>query len=492
MQLTFEQASAAVQAIAPEAILIATVCAMILLGPFVAAPGARGVRERWTVVSLLAFAAAWWVSLTQDSPGAGPFVADNLAEFVRMLTLALGPLLILMVTRHAPTADSAEAHACVLALLAGVNLVALSSNLVGLFLALELVSVPTYVLLYLPRRDAFMQEATIKYFLLSVVSSAVTLFGISWLYGAGGTADLAGIAARIAADDSGSVAKFATIGAAIAGVGLCFRLAAFPFHVYAPDVFQGVNGPSAAMLSVVPKIAGFVAMARLLPLAAGTSELSDFALPESLQSPLAMVAITTMCVGNFLALRQTHLHRLLAYSSIAQSGYMLVALVAGGHGPLLGGIGALWFYMAVYGVTTMGLFALLAAAGRERPIEQSSQLAGLSRTHPWIAVCLAICLFSLTGLPPTAGLTGKWQIFLAAFASESAWGRVLAATLAINTAVAACYYLRLVAIMVLDPAPTARPSRLRLAPAIGGALCAAAAVGVFFSPQWLLDLAQGL
>jgi NADH-quinone oxidoreductase subunit N len=479
--------TAAIVAIAPELILITTACLMILLGPFVAAPGVRGVRERWTIVSLLAFAAAWWAAWNVSAEGNGPFAIDGLASFVRGLTFLLGPLLVILVTRHTTAADSAEAHASLLALLAGVNLSASATDLITLFLALELVSVPTYVLLYLPRRDALMQEATLKYFLLSVMSSAIVLFGMSWLYGAGGTTRLVDIAARVAADDPEGISRFATMGAVIACTGLCFRLAAFPFHIYAPDVFQGVNGPSAAMLSIVPKITGFVAMARLAPLAAGATDFSDLLMPMPLQSVLAIAAIVTMCVGNFLALRQTNLHRLLAYSSIAQSGYMLVALIAGGSGPPLGGSEALWFYLAVYGVTSVGLFALLAAVGRDRPIEHDQQLAGLSRTHPWIAACLVICLFSLTGLPPTAGLTGKWQILLAAFGSTSPWGKVLAATLAINTAVAAYYYLRLVTIVVLDPAPAKRPSRLRLAPAIGGAACAIATIAAFVSPQLLLN-----
>jgi NADH-quinone oxidoreductase subunit N len=244
------------------------------------------------------------------------------------------------------------------------------------------------------------------------------------------------------------------------------------------------------MLSIIPKIAGFVAMTRLLPLAVGISDPAAFALPDALQNTLALVAFATMCVGNFLALRQTNLHRLLAYSSIAQSGYMLVAMLAGVGGSPVAGTTALWFYLAVYGVTSVGVFALLSAAGRDRPLEESSQLSGLTRTHPWVAAALIVCLFSLTGLPPTAGLTGKWQVLVASFSSANPWGVHLAIAMALNTAVATVYYLRLVAIMVLDPAPAGRPSRLRLAPAIGGALCAVATIGVFFFPQWLLDAVQ--
>ena len=197
---------------------------------------------------------------------------------MRALTLGLGPVLVLLLTRQIDDGSSAEAHACLLALLAGTNFVAMATDLVGLFLALELVSIPTYVYLYLPRRDALMQEAALKYFLLSVFSSAFVLFGMSWLFGAAGTTNLAAISEprrcrqRRLAPRRQERAGLVLAALAILIAGLSFRIAAVPFHFYAPDVFQGVNSASAAMLSVIPKVAGFAALAASCPAARSSTD----------------------------------------------------------------------------------------------------------------------------------------------------------------------------------------------------------------------------
>ena len=478
--------------IVPEALLLGSVCLMLLLGPFLVDDRGRadeGVSRRWTILSLLTLAIAGWVfvKLGHRPLADGPFSADGLAYLVRAISFGLGPVLILLLTRQIDDGSSAEAHACLLAMLAGVNLVALSTDLVGLFLALELVSIPTYVYLYLPRRDEQMQEAALKYFLLSVFSSAFVLFGMSWLFGATGTTNLAQIAALIMAPGPNGPMVLAAL--AIVVAGLSFRLAAVPFHFYAPDVFQGVNSASAAVLAVLPKVAGFAALIRLLP--GGARWLSENAASLPIQNLLAVLAVATMTIGNLLALRQRNLHRLLAYSSIAHSGYMLVGLTMGGGPAAIDGVTALWFYLATYGLVTVGVFALLAAAGGDRPLKTDADLMGLSQAHPAIAVLLAISLFSLAGLPPTAGFWGKLNLFSASWTAETAWGVWLAAAIALNAAVAAWYYLRLVGTMYREDAdaPAAPPSRLALAPAIAGGACAIGSILLFAAPQRLLDLA---
>ncbi len=524
-------AASAILTIVPEAILLATVCLMLLLGPFLVDDEGRadaGVGRRWTILSLITLAIAGWVTFKmygRDIPPGGYFEADGLAFFVRTLMLGLGAVLVVMLTRQIDDGMSAEAHACLLAILAGTNLVALATDLIGLFLALELVSIPTYIFLYLPRRDAQMQEAALKYFLLSVFSSAFVLFGMSWLFGATGTTQLDQIAAQVTAsvatvaepapvspeeaaaeqDATGGVAsagvptdaaaasaanarpRMMLVGLAILIAGLSFRLAAVPFHFYAPDVFQGVNTTSAAMLSFIPKIAGFAALTRVLP--AGAHWLAASLADVPVQNLLAVLAIVTMTLGNLLALRQQNLYRLLAYSSISHSGYMLVGLAMGQSGGTIGGVTALWFYLATYALVSVGAFALVAAASAERPITTDADLAGLSRAHPAIAVLLAISLFSLTGLPPTAGFWGKLNLIQASWSSASPWGVWLAASIAANAAVAAWYYLRLIAAMYRDGGDSRPAAPIAWAPAAAGAVCVLGTLLLFAAPQRLLDLA---
>ncbi len=478
--------------IAPELVLLATVCLMLLLGPFLvddAGRAAPGLSRRWTVMALGAIGMALWMlfRVERGAASAGPFTADGLSFYVRALVLALAPLLIILLTRQIDDGASAEAHACLLTIVAGAGLVALASNLVGMFLALELVSIPTYIFLYLPRRDVAMQEAALKYFLLSVFSSALTLMGMSWVFGATGTVDFAHMAAALSGPAASADLRLFYAGAAILLAGLSFRITAVPFHFYAPDVFQGVNSSSAAMLSVVPKAAGFAAIVRVLISALGVGNLTAAA---PLATLLAALAIVTMTLGNLLALRQHHLHRLLAYSSVAHSGYMLVGLAVGQTGAAVGGIPALWFYLATYGVVTIGVFALLAAANSDRPVTSDADLTGLSQSHPTIATLLAICLFSLIGLPPTAGFLGKLNLFYASWQSASPWGRTLAIAIAANAAVAAWYYLRLIALMYRESPDAKQGGRLAVAPTVAGAAAAVATIAIFLQPQRLWDLAQ--
>ena len=228
------------------------------------------------------------------------------------------------------------------------------------FWRLELVSIPTYVILYLPRRDRPGREAAIKYFLLSVFSSALVLYGMSWLYGVAGSDESCGDRERTGGRHAGTPATgMLPIAFALLVAGLCFRIAAVPFHFYAPDVFQGTTAANAALLSFVPKVVGFVALLRLLPLT-GAGEVARR--PGCRTAPRSCCwpywPSLTMFVGNLMALRQKNLYRLMAYSSIAHAGYMLVGLAVGDGGPIAG-TEAVLFYLAAYGLMTIGVFALV-------------------------------------------------------------------------------------------------------------------------------------
>lgn len=527
MTETIEQIQRTASLLVPEIILLATVCVLFLCGPLLvsaAGEATPGLRHRWGALSLLALLlaamAAWgsdsgpstaviertaqqasWSDEASASQVGALFRIDRLAGYTRGLALAGGILLALVLWSQTDDAHAAEAFACLLSIVTGTNLVAAASDLVSLFLALELVSIPTYVILYLARRDRAGREASIKYFLLSIFSSGLVLYGMAWLYGVTGTTNLAAIGDVLESRAALPGNNLLPIAFALLLAGLGFRIAAVPFHFYAPDVFQGTTAANAALLSFIPKVVGFVALGRLLPLTGATTSLGSW-LPDDMAQPLlALLAVVTMFVGNLMALRQKQLYRLMAFSSVAHAGYMLVGLAAGNVGTI-GGSDAVLFYLAAYGLMTIGVFALLAhGATRLEPEEHRKHLAlrtsddlrGLSQTCPSVALLLAVCLFSLTGLPPTAGFLGKLSLFLAAWSSGSDIGRWLAVIMALNAAIAAWYYLRLIAVMFLEPAAAAAAAERRPAPRgawsswLAGALCTAATVGIFLAPQWVWD-----
>lgn len=495
VDLAIQQLNQAVTLIIPEVILLATMCVMFLIGPFLVSEAGQceaGLRHRWGALSLLAVATAWfvWFGSADAAPVfSGPFRVDALVWYTRGLSLTTGAALVLVLWNQTDDAHAAECHASLLAILAGVNFVSIANDLTGLFLALELVSIPTYLFLYLPRRNVTDREATIKYFLLSIFSSALVLYGMAWLYGVAGTTSIPGIREHFAAG-SGVASGPVLIAMALLIAGLGFRIGAVPFHFYAPDVFQGVSAASSAMLVFVPKVVGFVSLLRLIPLMNGAVSLENWVPEASIRSLLAALAVVTMLVGNLMALRQKNVLRLMAFSSVAHAGYMLVGLALGDGLAAVGGPGALLFYLAAYGLMTIGSFALLSAAGtREHGLQTEEELAGLSRTSPLIALLLTVSLFSLTGLPPTVGFLGKLNLFLAAWGEGTPVGRILAVIMAANAAVAAWYYLRLITVMYLDPAAkTERVATPQPAAMVAGIACSVLTIVLFVAPQWLWDV----
>jgi NADH-quinone oxidoreductase subunit N len=508
---TIEQIRSTASLVVPEILLLVTACVLFCVGPFMiddSGESPPGLRHRWGFVSLVGLCVAWMVWFRGGvEPIEGTlFHVDHLVWYTRGLSLSAGILLVLILWNQIDDNHSAEAYACLLVILAGTSLVAASNDLVSLFLSLEMVSIPTYVILYLPRRDRSGGEATLKYFLLSVFSSALVLYGMSWLFGAAGTTNFTAIQ-EVLASHPHAAEGLVEVAFALMLAGLCFRITAVPFHFYAPDVFQGTTAFNAALLSYIPKIVGFMALIRLIPLTEAV-ESSQLWVPErSTRLLLGVLALATMFVGNLMALRQKHIYRLMAYSSIAHAGYMLIGLVVGDILPV-GGRDALLFYLATYGLMTVGVFALLSAVGNKGqdggrrdpgdsrlsmvlllPCTKLDDLRGLSRSQPAVALLLAICLFSLTGLPPTAGFLGKLNLFLAAWSDDTPIGRGLAIALAINAAISAWYYLRMVALMFLEPAdPEAGQAReIQWAPMLAGTACALVTIVIFVAPQWLWD-----
>ena len=385
--------AAAYRMILPEVALLAVACLLFVVGLF-----APRRTVAW-VVGLLGFAAAAGLALAPavggaelalfGDPAAGrtlaPFDPTGLAGFTRWL--ALGTALVVLLAAWPELTDgiAAEYVGCLLVVAAGTSLCGRANDLVSLYLSLELLSVPTYVLLMVAGRGQPGQEASVKYFLLSVLSSAVLLFGFSYLYGMAGSTNLGAVVATLTDAHVTAVNPLAVVAAVLAVAGLGFRITAVPFHWYAPDVYQGGPTGVVALLATAPKVAGFVAMARVLGLAGPAAGVPFDASHTLVPLTLWTLAVATMTLGNVLALLQTNLRRLLAYSGVAHGGYMLIGLVTASAGvaPAGGlptGVDAVLVYLVAYGLMTVGFFAVLLHLGDG--VRTTDDLAGLGETHP--------------------------------------------------------------------------------------------------------------
>ena len=389
----------------------------------------------------------------------GPLLIDYFGQSLRWLSLLVGFGFVLLSGKAGGDRLATEYLGSLLLLIAGTMLVCVAHELVLLFLALELISIPTYILLYLGRRNLASQEATAKYFFLSILSSALLLYGFSFLYGIAGSTELTEIRTRVMQlmTEGGGLSRLAPLAVVLVVAGAAFKLAAVPFQFYAPDVYQGTTSTNAGVLAVAPKLAGVILLARLLVVAMPGTERFSWQL-------LMAISMITMTLGNVLALWQQNIRRMLAYSSIAHAGYLLmglaVALALAGHatsdGAAVDGLGASLFYLLVYMIATVGTFAALTyLSSEQRDVDGVDELAGLGTTHPLVAIALALFMFSLTGIPPLAGFWGKLSLLLSALSVGSAmpetsigyWFLALAIVAAVNAAISAGYYLRVVAVM---------------------------------------------
>ncbi|MHC5109658.1 MAG: NADH-quinone oxidoreductase subunit N [Planctomycetota bacterium] len=442
----------------PELLLLAGACCTLILGARApeadrqgkAPGGGVAIVSPFTLIVLLA---AFVISLLQKPEGVVETVPGlwltSLTHYTRLITLGVGMLIVLVNWHQSEWKERGEYMALIQLSLLGIMLTAAANDLVVLFFAIELVSVPTYVLIALSRNDARASEASVKYFFLGALAAAILAYGMSFLYGMAGTTTLFTLENGVAVSKwtaGAEVGPLALVGLLLVIGGLAFKIAAVPFHVYAPDVYEGAASPVTGMLGFVPKFAGFIALIKIL-------STLNWELPGQLYWVLWLMAACTMTFGNVLALLQKSVKRMLAYSSIAHTGYMLIALLVGpaaGAGPMRDGVAALLFYMAVYGLMNLGAFALLTAYRRaDNSLETLDDLGGLSKRAPMAALGLAICVFSLMGFPPTAGFLGKLYIFSSAFSIDATHpfhGPMVALAIigVVNSAIAAAYYLRIV------------------------------------------------
>lgn len=344
----------------------------------------------------------------------------------------------------------------------GLSLVCNANDLIWLFLALELTSLPTYIMVAMSRPSRRSGEAAVKYFFLGALATAIFLYGFALLYGSTGTIVLTEMRAAFAEQAAGGgINIVGIVGMIVALLGVSFKIAAAPLHFYAADVYEGAASAVSAFLAFVPKAAGMLAIIMMLGTMGWSGHLDGAlpGLPQPIVTALWMIAAITMTLGNVGALLQRSVKRMLAYSSIAHSGYMLIGVIAG---PGLG-INSVLFYLAVYGLMNTAAFAVLAGLERKgAEIESVDDLAGLRLKHPAMAVTMAIAAGSLLGIPPLLGFFGKLYLFIA---GVEAGHIALVIVAGLNSAISAWYYLGLVGLPILAK-PSAQVETIVPAPAV--------------------------
>jgi NADH-quinone oxidoreductase subunit N len=436
-------------------VVIAILVAGAILVVDLAMPGRRRPILLTSLGGLMVVAMAVLIQAGgRGSAFGGSYSLDSMTVFLDMLFVVIAALTILFAgdylePRGLPIAEFA---AILIFAISGGMLVAGSNDLLLMFIALELMVLPGYMLAAFARNDSYSTEGAIKYFLLGSFSSAILLFGLAYVWGITGTTRIDGVAAVLATQlGHGTIQPALAMGLAFVTTGVAFKMAAVPFHYWTPDAYQGSPTPVTAYLSVGPKIGAFAIALRLFVGALGPLK-ADW-LPV-----VIVLAAATMTLGNLVAITQDNVKRMLAYSSIAHTGYMLVGLAAYAGGEQ-SGLSAILFYGAAYTFMNMGAFAVVTAL-QHRPgvTSQISSFAGLGRRDPWLGVLMTLFLLSLTGIPPFAGFWAKAYVILAAV-QAGGWLTVLAVLAMMNAAAAAFYYLRVVVYMYMrEPAEDAAPS----------------------------------
>ncbi|MBI5187996.1 MAG: NADH-quinone oxidoreductase subunit N [Nitrospirae bacterium] len=408
----------------------------------------------------------------------GMFVSDGYSTFFKLIFLVNVILTILISVRYivVENINFGEYYGLILFSTLGMMIMASAGDLIVLYLGLELMALSTYVLAGFIRHNVKSNEAALKYFLLGAFSSAFLLYGMSMIYGLTGTTDLKAIATYISKNGlEGN--KTLLLSMILFAVAFGFKIAAVPFHMWAPDAYEGAPTTITAFMSVGPKAAGFAVLGRVFMTAFG-------AIHVEWSVVLIPLAILSMCIGNVVAIAQTNIKRMLAYSSIAHAGYALLGVIAANNE----GLASMMNYMLIYAFMNIGAFGIVILLRSEGfKGEDITDYEGLAKTHPLSAALMLIFMFSLTGIPPTAGFIGKLYVFMSAINAGYTWLVVIAV---IFSVISAYFYLRIVMYMYMRE-PKVEVS-LSTSPAIGLALTvtvvATLVIGVF--PSVLVELAR--
>ena len=455
------------QALAPEIVLAGGLCLVLLADLFL------DESRKWVLSSLTGFTflGALLPVLTlgvSDSPVRsmfdGRYVVDEFSVVLKALFLIVGYVIVLLSTNHVEEEEywRGEYWFLLLTSVMGMVMMASSRDLITVFVALEFLSIPAYMLAAWRKRDEKSNEAGMKYFLLGVFASAVMLYGMSLLYGAANSTLLVDLGKSVTTD--GSMSAVYALGVVFVVVGFAFKVSAVPFHTWAPDTYEGAPTPITGFLSVASKAAGFVALVTMLYVA--------FPQASDVWQPFMWVlAALTMTVGNVVALRQTNIVRMIAYSSISQGGFVLMPLaVAGMDGVADSALRAVVVYLIVYAATNLGMFAVIIAVSRKTRSGQIESFGGLFSYAPALGVMATVFLASLAGIPPLGGWIAKFGAFQALLTSGSGWGYGLAVIGAVNSVIAFGYYGVVMREIWMKPAPYGDTTPIRTPASIGLAL----------------------
>jgi NADH-quinone oxidoreductase subunit N len=460
----------------PEIILTVMGTLMMVLDPLLHKRSSYAFGH----LSLVALAAALGASVYAYTIGGpafgGMLMVDGFATFFRVLVIVVGMLTVLPSYRFLAqqNAETSEYHALLLFSIAGQCLMAASNDLIMVFIGLEISSIASYILAGYLRDDKRCNESALKYFLLGSFATAFFLYGVAIVYGVTGSVNLLLVRAAVLRSSD----PIFPVAAALMFVGLAFKVSAAPFQIWAPDVYQGAPTPVSAFLSAGPKAAAFAIFLRIFTTAFEP-------IGDRWWRMVWIAALASMCIGNFAALLQTNIKRMLAYSSIAHAGYVLVALTARSET----GTAAAMFYLAGYAFMNVGAFtAVTVLTGKGERFQSIDDFKGLGRRQPLTAALFTIFLLSLIGVPLTGGFFGKFYIFNAALDSHLNWLTVLGL---LNSAVAAYYYLRILVVMYMHEPGEATDAAEPLSPGLRIALLVPALGTLFLGifPTWVLEFA---
>jgi NADH-quinone oxidoreductase subunit N len=461
-------------AFAPEIILVATII-VVLVADLFTSEATRGILPSLAGIGLLASLVP---VLTLALDGAdramfgGAYAVDDFSLVLKALFLVAGYVVVLLSTNYVAEGDYAEGEYYFLLLCStlGMTVMASSRDLITMFIALELLSIPAYMLAGWRKRDLHGNEAGAKYYLMGVFASAVMLYGMSLLYGISGSTLLSDIGDAISAGDTSPLVTLAVV---LVIVGFAFKVSAVPFHTWAPDVYEGAPTPITAFLAVSSKAAGFVALLQLILIA--------FIGRDDVVGPLMWVlAALTMTVGNLIALRQSNIVRLLAYSGVAQAGFMLAPLAVIGTNPS-GALRAVVTYLLIYAAMNLGAFAVVLAVARKTRSAEISTWGGLFEYAPGLTVLMSLFLFSLAGVPPLGGWLAKFVVFRALVEPDlTAGGVSLAVVVAVNSVISLYYYANIAREMWMKPVPDGDRTPVRIPFSLGAALAISIAITVAF------------
>jgi NADH-quinone oxidoreductase subunit N len=458
-------------ALAPEIILAAGIFLLLLVDL------AIGDDKRWItstmsgVILLGAFIPVVTLSVLGDDVRLaitgefidGRYVVDEFSLILKALFLLTGYIVVLMSSDELEDGRYYQGEYYVLLLISVLGMVMMASarDLVTIFVALEVLSIPAYMLAAWNKRNRKSNEAGVKYYLLGVFASAVMLYGMSLLYGVAGSTLLTDIGASLDAYGVGGVEALAVT---FVIVGFAFKVSAVPFHSWAPDTYEGAPTPVTAFLSVASKAAGFVALVSLIYLAFPTAT-------DVYQPFIWFLAALSMTVGNVLALRQTNIVRMLAYSSISQGGFILAPLAVAGTGTAAeSALKAVVVYLVIYAGTNLGAFAVVIAVSRKTRSGEISSFGGLMTYAPGLGVLMTIFLASLAGIPPLGGWFAKFGVFKALLDADNGWGYTLAVVGAVNAVIAAAYYITVMREMWMKPVPDGDITPIKVPSAIQASL----------------------